>query len=81
MQAGKEHVEEIASQRDMLKEMLAEAVVALVTAPKGTKPPDLAFKEETIPCPWCGGLGRRSDHPCTHCEGKGKVVALTPTTK
>jgi hypothetical protein len=81
IQSSKEEVEQIASQRDMLKEMLAEAVVALVTAPKGTKPPGLAFKEETIPCPWCGGNGRRSDHPCEHCEGRGKVVALTPHPK
>jgi len=81
MESAKEEIESIAAQRDLLKEMLAEAVVALVTAPKGTKTPPMAFKEETIPCPWCGGNGRRSDHPCEHCEGKGKVVALTPDPK
>jgi hypothetical protein len=81
MESAKEQIEDVASQRDLLKEMLAEAVVALVTAPKGTKAPQVAFKEETIPCPWCNGRGRVSDHPCGRCEGNGKVVALTPATK
>ena len=81
MASAKEEVESIAAQRDLMKEMLAEAVVALVTAPSGSKTPQVTFKEETIPCPWCGGRGRKSDHPCEHCEGKGKVVALTPATK
>lgn len=80
IESGREHVEEIASQRDMLKEMLAEAVVALV-APKGAKPPGVAVSEETIPCPWCGGRARVSDHPCEHCHGTGKVVALNVRTK
>jgi hypothetical protein len=80
IESSKEEVEQIASQRDLLKEMLAEAVVALV-APKGTKPPPVAFKEEVIPCPWCNGRGRVSDHPCEHCDGTGKVVALNVRTK
>ena len=81
MASAKEEVESIAAQRDLMREMLAEAVVALVTAPSGSKAPQIAFKEETVPCPWCNGRGRVSDHPCEHCEGKGKVVALTPATK
>ena len=81
MASAKEEVESIAAQRDLMREMLAEAVVALVTAPKGTKAPQVAFKEETIPCPWCNGRGRVSDHPCEHCDGKGKVVALNVRTK
>ena len=80
-EAAREHVEDIASQRDLMREMLADAMVALVTATKGTKTQALAVKEETIPCPWCGGNGRRSDEPCKHCRGKGKVVALVPDTK
>ena len=78
---SREEVESIASQRDLMREMLAEAMVAIVTAPKGTKPQPIAAHEEIIPCPWCGGTARNADQPCTHCEGKGKVVALTPATK
>jgi hypothetical protein len=81
IESTREEVEVVAGQRDMLKEMLAEAVVALVTAPKGTKTPQMAFKEELIPCPWCGGRARNADRPCEHCLGKGKVVALTPDPK
>jgi len=81
MESAKEQIETVAAQRDLMKEMLAEAVVALVTAPSGSKAPQIAFKEETVPCPWCGGNGRKNDQPCEHCTGKGKVVALTPQTK
>ena len=81
IEVSKEEVESLAAQRDLMREMLADAMVALVTAPKGTSPQAVAVKEEEIPCPWCAGRARLADEPCRHCRGKGKVMALVASKK
>jgi DnaJ-class molecular chaperone len=30
----------------------------------------------TVPCPDCGGSGKREDRACTNCGGTGQVVQI-----